>query len=114
MTIPVETPNFNTPDLPTDISHFCPRCEPDGLAEQNIPVYIPDGDKEPDALQAGQTQITDTTPRFVVTDDSVGKDTDNCSDGDVASEEDCVGNAVNVDKCLNQELGNALSCIIFP
>ena len=25
----------------SDILHFCPKCEPDGLAEQNYPVYIP-------------------------------------------------------------------------
>jgi hypothetical protein len=80
-------------------------------------VYIPGSDKEPDALQAGQTQNTDTTPSFVVTDNSGGEDTDNCSDGETDSEEDCDENTLNVDKCLNKTklaLGNTLSpCIIF-
>ena len=80
-------------------------------------MYIPGGDKEPGALQAGQTQITDTTPSFVVTEISGGEDTGNCSDGETDCEEECVENTLNVDKCLNKTklaLGNTLSpCIIF-
>ena len=30
---------IDTPDM--NIAHLCPLCEPDGLAQQNVPVYIP-------------------------------------------------------------------------
>ena len=85
------------------------------MEEQNIPVYIPGAsDKEPDPLQAGQTQIPDTTPRLVVADEIIWIDNPECSGEDKASQEECGENTVHVDKCLNNnksadELGNTLN-----
>ena len=97
-TITVETPTLNTSDFPTDILHFCPLCEPDGLEEQNIQVYIPNEDNSPDTLQAGQTQITNTTPGFVTTDTSVSNA--NYDSSDMMG--NCSESAPNVDSCINQ------------
>ena len=59
------------PELPTDILHFCPQCEPEGLAEQNIQVYVPGDDNRPESLQADETQVTDKTPSLVVSDNTI-------------------------------------------
>jgi hypothetical protein len=81
-------------------------------------VYIPGGSKEPDALQAGQTPTTDTTPNIVVTD--ISGDNTNYCDGETDTNEEGADIASNVNKCLNQtekeeDLGNNfVLCIVFP